>query len=324
MIYMNTLQEYSKPYITPQKLVTDYLVAKKGLSIQGDEIDFAGKVLSQINWYHLKIYFYPFIQDLNAPEEKYKPQTKFSDGWNIYLLDDDLRKIIIKYTLKIEIISKSYIDQSITEFTNDPFWYVNDDYFIKNQQPYYERSQILSKMAKSDADFVKHFKKNYKSPYISYRLLPPFWIAMELITFDQFLKIIEKLNPQTFEKKGENVLDKCAKKLGAENFKQLKSWLEVIKYIRNQACHNSRLWNSKHMIPKGLEGYSKPTEENINPHRIYLIILSIYLMTKDSITIDKNIKEEMQKLFADYKDKIINLEKQMGFPQNWNTETIWN
>lgn len=57
MIYMNTLQEYSKPYITPQKLVTDYLVAKKGLSIQGDEIDFAGKVLSQINWYHLKIYF---------------------------------------------------------------------------------------------------------------------------------------------------------------------------------------------------------------------------------------------------------------------------
>ncbi|MFH4324720.1 hypothetical protein WAJ71_19455, partial [Acinetobacter baumannii] len=67
-----------------------------------------------------------------------------------------------------------------------------------------------------------------------------------------------------------------------------------------------------------------PTEENINPHRIYLIILSIYLMTKDSITIDKNIKEEMQKLFADYKDKIINLEKQMGFPQNWNTETIWN
>ncbi|MFH4351405.1 Abi family protein, partial [Acinetobacter baumannii] len=113
--------------MTPQKLVTDYLVAKKGLSIQGDEIDFAGKVLSQINWYHLKIYFYPFIQDLNAPEEKYKPQTKFSDGWNIYLLDDDLRKIIIKYTLKIEIISKSYIDQAITEFTNDPFWYVNDD-----------------------------------------------------------------------------------------------------------------------------------------------------------------------------------------------------
>jgi abortive infection bacteriophage resistance protein len=222
------------------------------------------------------------------------------------------------------LIAKSYIDQSITDFTQDPFWYLNDDYFIRNKQPYYERGQIANKMDRSDADFVMHFKANYKSPYISYRLLPPFWIAMELITFDQFLKIIEKLNPQVFSKRGENVLDKCAEKLGAENFKQLKSWLDVVKYIRNQACHNSRLWNSKHMIPKGLDSYSKVESENLNPHRIYLIILAIHLMTKDSIVIDGNIKEEIKELFEKYRGKIINLEKQMGFPQSWIMESIWN
>lgn len=321
---MNNLREYLKPYITPKNLVKDYLIAKKRLDIKDDELDFAENVLSQINWYHLKIYFYPFIQDINAEEEVYKPQTSFKDGWNIYLLDNDLRKIIIKHTLKIELIAKSYIDQAITEFTQDPFWYLNDDFFLRNQQPYYERSQILNKMAKSDADFVKHFKENYKSPYVSYRLLPPFWIAMELITFDQFLKIIEKINSQIFSRKGENVLDICAGKLGAENFKQLKSWLEVIKYIRNQACHNSRLWNSKHMIPKGLNTYSRVGDENLNPHRIYLIILAIYLMTKNSISIDRNIKEEVEELFETYKDKISNLEKQMGFPRNWTMESIWN
>lgn len=321
---MNNLREYLKPYFAPKSLVKDYLIARKGLAIKDDELNFAEKVLSQINWYHLKIYFYPFIEDLDAEEERYKPHTSFSNGWNHYLLDDDLRKIIIKYTLKVELIAKSYIDQSITDFTQDPFWYLNDDFFIKNKQPYYERGQIANKMDRSDADFVTHFKENYKSPYVSYRLLPPFWIAMELITFDQFLKIIEKLNPQVFSKRGENVLDKCSEKLGAENFKQLKSWLEVVKYIRNQACHNSRLWNAKHMIPKGLNEYSRVAEENLNPHRIYLIILAIHLMTKDSIVIDGNIKEEIKELFENYQGKIVNLEKQMGFPQNWAIEDIWN
>ncbi len=43
MIYMNTLQEYSKPYITPQKLVTDYLVAKKVYQFKGMKLILLGK-----------------------------------------------------------------------------------------------------------------------------------------------------------------------------------------------------------------------------------------------------------------------------------------
>jgi len=49
------------------------------LAIKDDELNFAEKVLSQINWYHLKIYFYPFIEDLDAEEERYKPHTSFSN-----------------------------------------------------------------------------------------------------------------------------------------------------------------------------------------------------------------------------------------------------
>lgn len=320
---MNTLEEYSKPYISPQKLVSEYLISKKGLSIQDSEVEFAEKVLSQINWYHLKIYFYPFIEDLTAEEERYKPNTSFLNGWDIYLLDDELRKIIIKHTLKIELIVKTHIDQAITEFTENPFWYLNDDYFIRNKQPYYERQKVLSSMNSSDAEFTKHFKKNYKSPYKSYRLLPPFWIAMEVISFDQFLNIIDKINPQVFEKRGENVLDKCAIKLGAENFKKLKSWLDVIKDIRNKACHNNRLWNANHMIPKGLDIHSKPIEGLSKPNKIYLVSLAIYLMTKNSVAIEKNIKEEIKELFEAYSNKINDLEKQMGFPENWATEAIW-
>lgn len=321
---MNSLRLYKKPYITPKDLVKDYLIIQKGLTIPNDDIDFAEKVLSQINWYHLKIYFYPFIEDLNAQIEKYKPGTTFQDGWNIYLLDEDLRKIVIEYTLKVELIAKSYLDQSITEFTKDPFWYLNDDYFLKNKQPYYERNQILNKMANSEAEFIKHFKETYKSPYNSNRLLPPFWIAMELISFDQFLKIIEKLNPQLFSKNGKNALDECAKQLNADNFKQLKSWLEVVKYVRNLACHNSRLWNAKHMLPKGL---AVPTEQGkaiLNPHRIYLTLLVIHRLTKDAIILNGNIKSKLKTLIEEYKSKIKKLESQMGFPQDWYNNDIWN
>lgn len=60
------------------------------------------------------------------------------------------------------------------------------------------------------------------------------------------------------------------------------------------------------MIPKGLNEYSRVAEENLNPHRIYLIILAIHLMTKDSIVIDGKIKEEIKELFENYRKRPLN------------------
>ena len=84
---MNRLQLYNKPYVAPSQLVNDYLINQKGLFIKDEDISFAEKILSQINWYHLKIYFYPYL-DRNSETEKYKEGTTFYHGWNNYLLDE--------------------------------------------------------------------------------------------------------------------------------------------------------------------------------------------------------------------------------------------
>jgi abortive infection bacteriophage resistance protein len=321
---MNRLQLYNKPYVAPSQLVNDYLINQKGLFIKDEDISFAEKILSQINWYHLKIYFYPYL-DRNSETEKYKEGTTFYHGWNNYLLDESLRTILIKHTLNIELIVKSFLDQCITEFCNDPFWYLNDDLFLKGEQPYFERNQILDKIKRSDAEFAKHFRENYKSPLISYRLLPPFWIAMELISFDQLLKIIEKLNYQSFSKDGKNALDMCSEKLNCNSFTELKNWLKIVKNIRNLACHNNRIWNAKHMTPKGFESSLglRGKVNYLNPKRIYLTIIVIFLLTKGRFNNGNNIKGDLINLIAGYKDQIDNLEKQMGFPENWDKENIW-
>ena len=212
-------------------------------------------------------------------------------------------------------------------YLDDAFWYLQDDIFLKNEQPYYERNQILKKIGNSKAEFVLHFKKRYKSPNPSYRLLPPFWIAMELITFDQFLKIIDRLNYQAFSKSGKNVLDECAKKINAESFSELKNWLLIIKNIRNLACHNGRAWNSNYMVPKGLLGSKANNRKDLivnKPHKIYSNLLIIFLLTKDTVIVGHTLKDDLIVLFNKYNTKIRNLEEQMGFHQGWHEEEIWN
>ena len=78
------------------------------------------------------------------------------------------------------------------------------------------------------------------------------------------------------------------------------------------------------MIPKGLDIHSQLIEGLSKPHKIYLVILAIYLMTKNSVAIDKNIKEEIKELFENFKGRILNLEKQMGFLENWHELPVWN
>lgn len=330
---MGERKPYTKPFLSPRDLVTDYL-PKKGLLVNATsaEVDFAISVLSQINWYKLKIYFYPFLD--GEDQEKYVGGTKFEFGLNLYRLDEDIRSILIKYLLPIEIISNTVIDQAITEWTDDPFWYLDDSYFLIQDTPIHERAKIHKSLlneskAKSNHNFSRHYLGKYSSPYKSYLNLPPFWIASELISFDVFLSLIKKLNYQLFSKGGENCLDLAAKKIGVRSFKELKSWLEAFKDARNKACHSNRVWNTWLKTPAGIASYevdknqSKQKENNI-----YLIFIAINIIYGNNKWHASNIslKDDLFRVIDRYRDKVgaVDLEREMCFPSNWRDLEVWS
>ncbi|TWH71359.1 abortive infection bacteriophage resistance protein [Azomonas agilis] len=337
---MSERKVYDKPFLSPLALVTEYL-PRKGLlvNVTSEEKEFATSVLSQINWYKLKIYFYPFLdreknnQDQDQDQEMYIKEVNFEFGLNLYRLDEEIRNLLIKYLLPIEIISNTIIDQSITEWTKDSFWYLDDAYFSQNT-PIHERAKINDSLlkeskAESNHNFSRHYLNKYSSPCKSYRNLPPFWIANELISFDVFLNLLDKLNYQAFDKDGENCLDLAARKIGVNSFKDLKNWLAAFKDARNKACHSNRVWNTWLKTPRGIVNYDGLGDKNnLKENTIYLIFTAIKIVYNKNRWHASNmsLKDDLSEIINRYKNKVgsVDLEREMYFPNNWGDLEVWS
>lgn len=263
----------------------------------------AMNVLSEINWYHLKIYFSPFL----LKNDTYQPNTSFSHGMTIYHFDAELKDIVIKASLLFEIIMRSKIDQILTnEFSFQ--WYLLDKIFERN--PSYERQRINDSLKKTDLPFAKHYRENYTLDNPSYMHAPPSWIAMELVSFDLFLKIFNSLDTQQIN----NIqgFKYELNKLGIHSTKTLQNWLEVVKGVRNKACHNSKIWNSWHKDPKEI---IKSTPDNIfSQNKIFNVIYIMEKVISASHLSKQNIKLDLKNLISRYENDIPHLHYHIGFP----------
>lgn len=297
--------KYDKPYLVPDMMV-DYL-SDRGMVFTKEDRNYAINVLADINWYHLKIYFYPYLID----NEKYKENTSFHDGMRIYFFDFKLRKIIIEGSLLFEQMLKTKIDQILTR--NFGFqWYLLDELFQK--PPHRERLRIYESLERSKLPFAVHYKDKYILDNPSYQSAPPSWIAMELVSFDHFLKIFLALNKQKINRLDDFNLE--LDKLGIGNFTNLKNWLEVVKEIRNIACHNGRLWNAWHLSPKGLEQY-------FIKNKVFSVLYIIDKVLSQSALYKSNLKQDFINLVSEYQEDIPNLKDSLGVPKQLPSSEGW-
>lgn len=319
---MSQKQIYSKPYLPPRDLVLH--LKRKGLNFSHPEDETkAEKTLSKVNYYRFKSYLLPFF---NKTTNNYEIGTEFSQGLLVYDFDCELRTICNKYLLKLEVKLKSQLDQTITKYTGNPFWYLCNEYFSKPID--YIRIKIENSMQRSNDDFAIHYRKKYTSNIPYYSNLPPFWIASELTTFGMLNDIVMNLNKDKIGSQRNNPLDNLAKDFGASSWKELRSWIPLIKEIRNCCSHSNRTWNRNFRTPSGFVDNQNqiisnrittpPTMKN----KIYLGLAVIYKMTKDNMINDHCFKGELQHILSKF-NTINNMHYQMGFPLNWEQEPIW-
>lgn len=319
------LLPYEKPYKSPALLVQKLI----GEELEVDDQVHAERVLSRINYYRFKAYAYPFRENSGKPFKKnggkFVPNTKFDDIEQLYNFDDGLRELCFSYISKLEIQLRSRLDQVIASSKNNPFWYLDNSIFSTYGDMDFLAEHIEEQFSKSDEEYVDHFKNYYRDENNEdYPQLPPSWVAVELFSLGTLNNYFLKLNVNHFNvgsNSEKNPLNIMSKEFSAISFIQLRSWLEVIRQIRNKCAHHSRLFNVKLKPWPRVSRLFDENYEPVNERRIYVSLWMIHRMLKE-IGTPKDTKAQLQQLFDEY-PSAENWKHSMGFPENWKNDPHW-
>ena len=193
-------------------------------------------VLSQVNYYRLSGYWYPFRIMLldNSRSDDFVESTTFEDVINIYLFDKQLRLLCLQALENIEMSIRTNIAHTLGRIS--PVAHLNrdnfDQRFIKSKNKYWSYDTWLNR-------YNEQIKKAKKSPFIDHHLNHykdlAIWVGVEVLDFGSISTLYTGLKGKQQQQ--------IAKLYGVNNPKVFASWLKSLNYIRNICAHHGRLWN---------------------------------------------------------------------------------
>ncbi|CCW32001.1 Abi family protein [Xenorhabdus nematophila] len=309
---------YGKPYRSPSELVQD--LKTKNLSFL-DEAS-AIKILSNISYYHLKIYLRPLIDSSSPNEKTYRTNELFDNGLDLYRFDEDLRFILFKAIARIEVKARSRLDHVMSSLSGNPFWFLDDQWFYTKNGTYTIdsiRNKIGNEFSNTKEDYATHYKsKYYNDVHHNYKNLPPFWIASELMSLGSILKIYKNIDLNT---KTQADLDRLAQEFGAVNYRTFCTWLSVLRDVRNRCAHHSRLFSANLPAPKNINKLL--SIQPLNNNRIYASLVVIHRILKSLGVENINIYDDITCSIGKY-ICIRPYLRMGGFPSNWYRDTFWS
>ena len=302
-VFMNTYMK-KKPFLDYPAQI--HKLKSKQLSIKNE--CYAINILSKISYYGLINGYKDCFKDKTS--NLYTENATFEDIYNLYLFDDDLRNIFLKYILIIE----RHIKSSISYHFSSLYGTSIKDY----QNPSnYEYGKYKSEIKKLFTKMNNKLLGKQRSPQISHYMNTyndvPLWVLTTDLTFGEVSTIYRFL-------KG-----RC-KTLVCNDFNhigraELGKMLIILTKFRNICAHGNRLFNThtqdsildclahkKLRIPKtgSLYDYGKTD-------LFAVVIILKYLLDKDDF---RTFYYALKKIIKKYKPTNLIL-KLMGFPTNW-------
>ena len=185
---------YTKPYKNPTDLITK--LKSQNLTVLDEPK--ANIVLSKINYFRFKIYLRPF---LDITTKQFRVNRTFEDAYEIYSFDEELKNILFSIISQIEINLRTKLDQYITAYTNNPFWYLDNKFFADKSKIFNTKVSLKNEFLRSQDDFTIHYKENYINDICNdFKEMPPFWIISELSTFGNILAIFDTFDKSKFKR----------------------------------------------------------------------------------------------------------------------------
>jgi abortive infection bacteriophage resistance protein len=297
--------KYTKKALSIEQQID--LLKSRGLII--DDVQKARHSLSQISYYRLRAYTYPF-QNNNTQDHNFTRVLKFSEIIDLYVFDRKLRLFIFDAIEKIEIALRTKI---IYEFSLSygSHWY-EDENLYRNRN-FFEKNliSIRKEINHSNEIFIDHYKKKYSEPEY-----PPSWMSIEVISIGSLSKLYSNLKSGQEKKR-------IAKSFGLPTHIFLESWMHSFASLRNFCAHHSRIWNRRFTIKPKLPNntqYDFIKDKSININKLYaqLCCIKYFVQIIDpSNSFSTDLKELLNTC------SLIDM-KEMGFPPNWKDEKIWN
>lgn len=267
----------------------------------------AANYLSNISYYRLRAYTYPFQNndDANHPFIK---KVSFEDIINLYVFDRRLRLLIFNAIEKIEVALRTQIIYHYSLMYGS-FWHLKPELY-NNAEFFKEQIESLQKeIERSNETFIKHYRNTYSEP-----AYPPCWMSLEVSSIGLLSKMFSNL-------KKEKCKDEITTHFGLKDVDVLTNWMHCFSVVRNICAHHGRIWNRrlpKITIPRKTK-YTFIADKQIHNNKTYAYLCCILYVL--------NIISPQHS----YKDNLIELmrtcpmqqDKAMGFPKNWQQELLW-
>ena len=315
--------KYNKEPISTREQV--HRLEKRGLLIRDKAL--AEQYLHNISYYRLRAYTYPF-QDNEAGHEHLflRNDVSFEDIINLYCFDRRLRSLLFNAIEKIEVALRTRIALVYSTNEGDGFWFLNHRLYFQHEKfltltrdEVIDGKRIVGDLMKevnrSNEDFIAHYKEKYGDP-----TFPPAWMTLEVVsmgTLSKLFSALDKNNPSSIE---------ISKGLGIKKVEILKNWMHGLSSLRNICAHHSRVWNRRFTI--GLQFPRSTTYPFLNRQEIEQLrdnklfgYLSIILYLLQIISPDSSFKTNLLALLENC-PRLVSV-KDMGFPLDWKTFTLW-
>lgn len=314
--------DYTKRPLTLQEQVDR--LRFRGLLI--DDETLAMRYLSNISYYRLRAYTYPFQDNADeAANHKFtQSDIHFSDIIDLYCFDRRLRSLMFNAIEKIEVAVRTKIVQTYAEQTHNSHWF-NDRSLYKhevkmdrngNQTTSFDllMDEIKSEVKRSNEDFIKHYYNKYDNPP-----MPPAWMTLEVLSLGTLSRLYQSLKKSP-EKKS------IAKAFGLNDDRVLANWLHAVAVWRNYCAHHSRVWNRRCIVnmqmPTNTDNpfLDQSTMRTLHPNKVFTVLCCIKYIS-NIISPNSDLKRNILSIIGDG-GNLLNLQE-MGFPRNWKLLDVW-
>lgn len=296
--------QYNKPPLNIQSQLG--LVKSRGLQFKNENK--AGHYLSNISYYRLRAYTYPF-QNNNLIDHPFQNGICFEDIISVYVFDRKLRMLVFNAIEKIEIAIRTKMVYYFS-LSHGSHWHENSALYLGNTRFIKDLGDLYKEIDRSTETFINHYTNKYTNP-----VYPALWMSLEVASMGLLSKIFSNLKNSP-EKKS------ICRDFGVTHYTVLESWLHSICHVRNICAHHGRLWNRRLTVPPQLPKnpifpFLNNTSLNLNkPYPILSCITYILHIISPNSNFNSNLKDLLRDC------PLVSL-KEMGFPKNWEKEPIW-
>lgn len=223
--------------VKPQKTLEEQIDILKSRKLYIEDDADAMRVLERSNYYRLRGY-YIHLQEKGSDD--FKPGVSFTSISALHDFDNELRILLLKLLLDIEVIARARIAYTVAHAWGPMGYRDITNYGVSCDNDKFTElmDSIDSDLANSRERFIKTYIDKYAGQF-------PIWVAVEVMSFGDLSKLYHLL-PTEQKKNIANAYDYLDESL-------LTNWIQCAAMLRNLCAHNSRLYSRNIPTPITIE-----------------------------------------------------------------------